>query len=104
MKKLDRTLSVIILVAYAVLWVISWIMAYNSVPEGVITAMAITRTVVLCLMYVVVLYNALGWTQSWILRLVFLTLALFLIASAIAIRVPTVYNYIFANNNIPLML
>lgn len=104
MKKLDRTLSVIILIAYAVLWIISWIMAYNSVPEGVITGMAITRTVVLCLMYFVVLYNAVGWTQSWILRILFIALALFLIASAIAIRVPAVYEYIFANNNMPLMM
>lgn len=104
MKKLDKTLSVIILIAYAVLWVISWIMAYNNVPEAVITGMAITRTVVLCLMYFVVLYNALGWTENWILRIVFIGLALFLIASAIAIRVPEVYNYIFANNNIPLMM
>ncbi|MDE6029216.1 MAG: hypothetical protein K2F90_02705 [Clostridiales bacterium] len=104
MKKLDKTLSVVILIAYAVLWIISWIMAYNSVPEGVITGMAITRTVVLCLMYVVVLYNALGWTENWILRIVFIGLALFLIASAIAIRVPEVYNYVFANNHIPLMI
>ncbi|MDE6293003.1 MAG: hypothetical protein K2L88_00070 [Clostridiales bacterium] len=104
MKKLDKTLSVIILIAYAVLWVISWIMAYNNVPEAVITGMAITRTIVLCLMYFVVLYNALGWTENWILRIVFIGLALFLIASAIAIRVPEVYNYIFANNNIPLMI
>lgn len=104
MKKLDKTLSVIILITYAALWVISWIMAYTSVPEGVITAMAITRTVVLCLMYVVVLYNALGWTHNLILRIVFIGLALFLIASAIAIRVPEVYNYVFTNNHIPLMI
>lgn len=104
MKKLDRTLSVIILITYAALWVISWIMAYSSVPEGVISTMAIIRTVVLCLMYVVVLYNALGWTNNLILRIVFIGLALFLIASAIAIRVPEVYNYIFAKSNIPLMM
>ncbi|MDE7164942.1 MAG: hypothetical protein K2O04_05930 [Clostridiales bacterium] len=104
MKKLDKTLSVIILIAYAVLWVISWIMVYNNVPESVLTGMAITRTVVLCLMYFVVLYNALGWTESWILRIVFIGLALFLIASAIAIQVPEVYSYIFGKYNIPLMV
>lgn len=103
MKKLDKTVSVVILVAYAVLWIISWIMAYNHVPDGVITGMNITRTVVLCLMYFVVLYNALGWTQSWILRIVFIALAAFLIASAIAVRVPSVYEVIFQKNNIPLM-
>ena len=104
MKKLDRTLSVIILIAYAVLWVVSWIMAYNQIPEGVITAMAWLRTIVLCLMYIVVMYNAVGWTESWILRILFIALALFLIASAIAVRVPTVYNYLFAQKNIPLMM
>ena len=104
MKRLTRTLSVIILIAYAALWVISWIMAYSTVPQAVITGMAVTRTVVLCLMYIVVLAGALGWTHSWILRIVFIVLALFLIASAIAVRVPEVYNYIFANNHIPLMI
>lgn len=104
MKKLDKTLSVIILIAYAVLWVISWIMVYNNVPEGVLTGMSITRTVVLCLMYFVVLYNALGWTESWILRIVFIVLALFLIASAIALQVPAVYEYIFEKGHMPLMV
>lgn len=104
MKKIDRTLSVIILIAYAVLWVVSWIVMYSAVPESVINAMAITRTVVLCLMYLVVLYNAVGWTENWILRIIFIVLALFLIASAIAIRIPEVYNYLFAKSNIPLMV
>lgn len=104
MKSLNKFLSVVILIAYAVLWVISWIMAYNSVPESVINGMAITRTIVLCMMYLVVLSGALGWTKNLILRIVFIGLALFLIASAIAMRVPEVYNYIFANNNIPLMI
>lgn len=104
MKKLNKTLSVIILVAYAVLWIIAWIMAYTSVPHAVITGIAVTRTVVLCLMYIVVLWGALGWTHSIILRIVFIALALFLIASAIAMRVPAVYDYIFARHNIPLMV
>ena len=104
MKKIDRTLSVIILIAYAALWVISWIMAYAAVPEGLLTAVAWIRTVVLCLMYLVVLYNAMGWTDNWILRILFIGLTLFLIASAIAIRVPSVYNYFFAKHSIPLMM
>lgn len=103
-KKLDWTLSVIILIAYAVLWAISWIMAYVEVPEAVISAIGWIRMVVLCLMYVVVLYNALCWTDNFILRIVFIALALFLIASAIAIRVPSVYNYIFKNHSIPLLI
>ncbi len=102
-KKLDWTLSVIILVTYAALWIISWIMMYSSVGETVIKAMSITRTVVLCLMYLVVLYNALCWTESWILRIVFIGLALFLIASAIAVQVPAVYENFFGKFGIPLL-
>ncbi|MCH5154811.1 MAG: hypothetical protein J1F71_06325 [Clostridiales bacterium] len=104
MKKIDRTLSVIILIAYAVLWVISWIMAYVNVPADVISAMNWTRLVVLVLMYLVVLYNAVGWTDNLILRIVFVGLAAFLIASAIAVRIPSVYNEIFGKYGIPLMV
>ena len=104
MKKIDRTLSVIILVAYAVLWVISWIMAYADVPSGVISAMNWVRLVVLILMYLVVLYNAVGWTDNLILRIIFFALTAFLIASAIAVRIPEVYNTIFGKYGIPLMV
>lgn len=103
-KKLDWTLSVIILVAYAALWIVSWIMMYTDVPATVIKAMSIVRTVVLCLMYLVVLYNALCWTNNWLLRIVFIGLALFLIASAIAMQVPEVNTYFFAKFNIPLLI
>lgn len=104
MKKIDRTLSVIILIAYAVLWVISWIMAYTDVPAGVISTMNWVRLVVLILMYLVVLYNAVGWTDNLILRIVFVGLTAFLIASAIAVRIPEVYNTIFGKYGIPLMV
>ena len=104
MKKIDRTLSVIILVAYALLWVVSWIMAYTNVPAEVISAMNWVRLVVLILMYLVVLYNAVGWTDNLILRIVFVGLTVFLIASAIAVRIPDVYNTIFGKYGIPLMV
>ncbi len=101
-KKLDWTLSVIVLVAYATLWVVYWIMAYNPVPDWVLKAIEITRTVALCLMYCVVLYNALCWTDSWVLRIIFIALALFLMSSAIAGYVPAVEKF-FTSNGIPLM-
>ena len=104
MKKIDRTLSVIILVAYALMWVVSWIMAYMDVPADIISAMNWVRLVVLVMMYLVVLYNAVGWTDNLILKIVFVVLAAFLIASAIAVRVPSVYNYVFGKFNIPLMV
>ena len=104
MKKIYRTLSVIILVAYTVLWVISWIMAYTDVPGNIISAMNWVRLVVLILMYLVVLYNAVGWTDKLILRIIFVALTAFLIASAIAVRIPDVYNTIFGKYGIPLMV
>lgn len=101
-KKLDWTMSVIVLIAYAALWAVYWIMAYNDVPEWVLTAISITRTVALCLMYCVVLYNAWQWSESLILRIVFVALTLFLITSAIVGYVPAIQEF-FTTHGIPLM-
>ncbi len=102
-NKLDRVLSVIILLAYAVLVALSWVLVYQNLPAWVMDMMAIMRTVVLCLMFLVVLYNACGWTENWILRIVFVVLTVFLIASAIAIRVPAVSEFFYAHK-IPIVI
>ena len=103
-NKLDRVLSVIILLAYAVLVALSWVLVYQiNLPTWVHDMMAIMRTVVLCLMFLVVLYNACGWTENWILRIVFVVLTAFLIASAIAVRVPAVSEFFYAHK-IPIVI
>lgn len=102
-KKLDWTLSVIILVAYAALWVLYWIMAYQNVSADFLKAISIIRTVALCLMYLVVMYNAVCWTDKFFVKIVFIAIALFLIASAIAVQVPSVYDF-FVSHNVPLMM
>ena len=102
-RKIDQFLSIIILLLYAVIIAIKWAMVYTDVPANAIYAIDIIRTIVLCLIFLVVLYNACGWTSNIILKLIFLVIALFLIASAIAVQVPTVQQY-FIDNSIPLIL
>ena len=102
-NKLDRVLSVIILLAYAVLVALSWVLVYQNLDPWVMNMMAIMRTVVLCLMFLVVLYNACGWTDNWILKIVFVVLTAFLIASAIAVRVPAVSEFFYAHK-IPIVI
>ncbi len=102
-RKIDQLLSVIVLLLYAVIIAIKWIMVYQDVSPTAIKAISIISTIILCLMFLVVLYNALGWTDNLILKIVFIAIALFLIASAIAVRVPSVESF-FMDKNIPLII
>lgn len=102
-RKIDQFLSVIVICLYAVVIAIKWIMVYQNVPASAIRAMDIIRTIILCLIFLVVLYNACGWTDNLILKLIFLAITLFLIASAIAVQVPSVQEF-FLKNNIPMIL
>lgn len=102
-RKIDQFLSVIVLILYAVIIAIKWIMVYQDVPAGAIRAIDIIRTIILCLIFLVILYNACGWTDSLILKLVFAVIALFLIATAISVQIPAVQNF-FIEHNIPLII
>lgn len=97
-KELDKSLSALVLVAYAALWALYWIVgSIPNVPSGVLTAISIIRDVALCLMYFIVLYNALGWSGNLIVKLVFCAIALFLIFCAVAKYIPVDYiSNIFA--------
>lgn len=102
-RKIDQLLSVIVICLYAVIIAIKWIMVYQNVPDSAIRAMDIIRTIVLCLIFLVVFYNACGWTDNLIIKIVFLVITLFLISSAIAVQVPSVQEF-FLKNNIPMIL
>ncbi len=102
-RKIDQLLSVLVLILYAVIIAIKWIMVYQNVPTGAIRAIDIIRTIILCMIFLVVLYNALGWTGNPILKTVFLVITLFLIATAISVQVPAVQTF-FIEHNIPLIL
>lgn len=102
-RKIDQFLSVIVLLLYAVIIAIKWVMVYQDVPAGAIKAIDIIGTIVLCLMFLVVLYNACCWTDNLILKIVFAVIALFLIATAIAVKVPEVQQFFF-DNKIPFII
>lgn len=102
-RKIDHLLSVIVICLYAVIIAVKWIMVYRDVPDGALRAVDIIRTVVLCLIFIVVLYNACCWTDSLVLKLVFLAIALFLIASAISMQIPEVATF-FYEHKIPMIL
>lgn len=102
-RKIDQFLSVIVLLLYAVIIAIKWVLVYRNVPAGAIKAVDIIGTIVLCLMFLVVLYNACGWTNNIILKIVFAAITLFLIASAIAIKIPEVQQFFF-DKKIPFII
>lgn len=88
-KELDKSLSALVLVAYAALWALYWIVgSVAGAPDGLILAIGIIRDVALCLMYFIVLYNALGWSGNFIVKIVFIVIALFLIFCAVAKYIP----------------
>ncbi len=102
-RKIDQLLSIIAICLYAVIIGIKWVMVYQDVPASALRAIDIIRTIVLCIMFLVVLYNAYGWTDSLILRIIFIVITAFLIASSIAMQVPSVQEFFIAHN-IPMVL
>ena len=102
-RKIDHLLSVLAICLYAVIIAIKWIMVYQDVSPDALRAIDIIRTIVLCLMFLVVMYNACCWTSNPILKIVFIVIALFLIASAISVQVPAVRTF-FIDNKIPRVL
>ncbi|MDE7463969.1 MAG: hypothetical protein K2M48_02970 [Clostridiales bacterium] len=99
-RKLDQFLSVLVLLLYVVIIVIKWIMVYQSVPESAIMAVNIIGTIIQCLTICVVLYNALGWTGSIIIKILFIVIALFLIVSSVIVWVPAIREA-FTQWNLP---
>ena len=87
-RKFDQFLSVIVLLLYAVIITIKWIMIYQAVPPAAITAIDIIQKIIQCLVIVVLLYNALGWTDSWIFKIIFIVA--FLLVTSFATYIPQV--------------
>lgn len=92
-KGLDKGISALVLLAFAVLWIIRLCMG-TGVNPNVARGMSIAMSVMLILTYIVLLYNALGWSESWIIRLVFIVIAGFLIFFVIANWIPSLQNFI----------
>lgn len=99
-RKLDQFLSVIVLLLYVVVIAIKWVMIYQDVPQEAINAISIIATIIQCLTICVVLYNALGWTSNFIVKIVFIAVALFLIVSSLLVWIPEI-GAAFTKWNIP---
>lgn len=80
-KELDKGLSALVLIGFAVIWIIRLCMG-NDVSAGVERGMDIAMSVMLILTYLVLLYNAWGSTGNLIFKLVYLVVAAFLIFSS----------------------
>lgn len=85
-KELDKGLSAIVLIALAVIWILLFFFA-----EFANTNMAwilIAKDVILGLTYLVLLYNAWGWSRNFILRILFVVIVGFLIFCLVAKYIP----------------
>ena len=98
-RKLDQFLSVIVILLYVVIVVIKWILAYNiDIDPNAIKAVGYIGTAIQCLMLIIVCYNACGWTDSFIIKIVFIALTLFLITTAVVQYIPVVADWFNANH------
>lgn len=85
-KALDKFLSAVVLIAFAVIWLIYLCVA--QIDPTVASYIGIAKNVMLVLTYLVLLYNALGFSKNIIIRLVFVAIAGFLIFCVIAQYIP----------------
>ena len=90
-KELDKGLSALVLIGFAVIWIIRLCMG-NDVSAGVERGMDIAVSVMLILTYLVLLYNAWGSTGNLIFKLVYLVVAAFLIFFVVAGWIPELGN------------
>ena len=85
-KELDKGMAALVLAGLAVVWLIYLLVAEFS--PGLTFGVGIAKTVILCLPYLVLLYNAWGWSDKLIFRILFLITTAFLIFCAIAPYIP----------------
>lgn len=87
-REIDKPISALVLIALAVVWLIYFIVTQVS-PE-LSFGIAIAKNVILCLTYLVLLYNAWGWSENIIIRIVFLVITAFLIFCVVAQYIPNI--------------
>ncbi len=85
-KEFDKPMSAIVLIGLAVVWLIYFLVTQFS-PQ-LAFGIGIAKTVMLCITYLVLLYNAWGWSENIIIRIVFIAITAFLVFCAIAQYIP----------------
>lgn len=86
-KEIDKALSAIVLVGLAVIWLIYFFVAEFAADYAY--GIGIARNVMLGLTYLVLLYNAWGWSRNIIIRILFLAITGFLIFCIVAQYIPS---------------
>lgn len=90
-KELDKTISAIVLILYAVVWLIQFIVAMSqggNPSNSVVTALSVIRNIIQVAVVIVLLYNAWGWSGNLIYRIVMLAIAAWLILCMFAPYIP----------------
>lgn len=90
-REIDKFLSALVLIGFAVIWIIRLCMG-TDVSDNVDKGMSIAMSVMLILTYLVLLYNAWGSSSSFILKIVYAVIAGFLIFFVIAGWIPELGN------------
>ena len=87
-REIDKPISALVLIALAIVWLIYFIVTQVS-PE-LSFGIGIAKNVILCLTYLVLLYNAWGWSENFLVRIVFLVITAFLIFCVVAQYIPNI--------------
>lgn len=87
-KELDKSISALVLVGLAVVWLIYFLVTQIN-PE-LAFGIGIAKNVMLGLTYLVLLYNAWGWSKNLLIRLVFVAITGFLIFCVVAQYLPNI--------------
>ena len=94
-KEIDKSISAIVLAALAVIWLILLITSHVTADavngEQIMRGIGIAQSVILGLTYFVLLYNAWGWSNNIIVRIVFLVVFLFLVFCIIGQYFPAIF-------------
>lgn len=91
-KGLDSVLSAIVLVAYAVVWIIGFIMnaTGTSASGGFAGAIGIVKTIMQVFVYVVLLYNAWQIRGGLIYKIIIAVVTVWLIFCAVSVHIPAI--------------
>ena len=85
-KEIDKGMSAIVLIGLAVVWLIYLLV--TQISPQLAFGIGIAKTVMLSLTYLVLLYNAWGWSENIIIRILFIAVTAFLIFCAVAQYIP----------------
>lgn len=87
-KELDKSISALVLVGLAVVWLIYFLV--TQIDPSLAFGIGIAKNVMLGLTYLVLLYNAWGWSENLLIRLVFVAITAFLIFCVVAQYIPEI--------------